>query len=195
MKPEIVHLANMSPALQLCVSVRLSEYLAQSKQLLPGKCGLHRRSGANLFAHGQMTEGTSHYQFKQVWLTMPNKLMLCLDKYCTWMRLKSPYIIMLLITCLFVLYLHGLFGMNCTDTTSFVSKRKNNIHSEITFICGSLYTCEIRTHRVSNSNMSCWQCKKIKPLNNCLQTLFDLGSYFNSRIHTIFCIFTMNELF
>ena len=34
-----------------CVSVRLSEHLSQSKQLLLGKRGLYRRSGADLFAH------------------------------------------------------------------------------------------------------------------------------------------------
>lgn len=67
-----------------CVSfVCLSEYLSQSKQLLLGKCGLYCGSGADLFAHGQMTEGISHYQFWQVELTMTNKLTLYLDKHCT----------------------------------------------------------------------------------------------------------------
>lgn len=61
MKLKLVHLAHASVAPQLRASVRLSEHLGQSKHLLLGKCGLHCRSGADLFAHGQMNKGISHY--------------------------------------------------------------------------------------------------------------------------------------
>lgn len=82
-KPKIVHPAHMSVALQLCVSVRLSECLGQSKQLLLGKCGLCCRSGADLFAHGQMIQRYQSLSVLTSSAPVKYELSLFLHKHCS----------------------------------------------------------------------------------------------------------------
>lgn len=91
-----------------------------------------------------------------------------------WIQLEGPCIIVL--KCLFVLNLYSFLICATPMQPPLCLRGEKNIHSQNTFICGSLYTCEIR---------ACWTAvsmsKQLKQIQNSIKTLLDLRWHFQGR--------------